>query len=201
MKKKFMSLGIAVLISFPALASNQGGLFIEPMLTYEKGEADVDLPDPFGSSHSTIDGFGVGGRLGFHVLESVFIGLDGRYSKPNYKNSDTDINSEASAYNYGPVVGIQMPTPLGIRVWAGYIAGGEMDVNKDEGVDFKFKDANGYRIGGGIKLAMVSLNLEYQQITYNETELSDAGIFSGSTSNVDQTNNSYIFSVSCPISL
>ena len=201
MKKNFMLLGLAVLASLPAMANNQGGLFIEPMLTYEKGEADVDLPSPFGSSHSTIDGFGMGARLGFHVLESVFIGLDGRYSKPDYKNNDTDINSEASAYNYGPVVGIQMPTPLGIRVWAGYIADGQMDVDKDQGVDFKFKDASGYRVGGGIKLAMVSLNLEYQQITYNETELSDAGIFSGSTSNVDQTNNSYIFSVSCPISL
>lgn len=201
MKNNFMLLGLATLVSLPAMANNQGGLFIEPMLTYEKGEADVDLPSPFGSSHSTIDGFGLGARLGFHVLESVFIGLDGRYSKPDYKNSDTDINSEASAFNYGPVVGIQMPTPLGIRVWAGYIAGGQMDVDKDQGVDFKFKDASGYRVGGGIKLAMVSLNLEYQQITYNETELSDAGIFSGSTSNVDQINNSYIFSVSCPISL
>lgn len=201
MKKNFMLLCLATLVSLPVMANNQGGLFIEPMLTYEKGEADVDLPSPFGSSHSTIDGFGLGARLGFHVLESVFIGLDGRYSKPDYKNNDTDINSEASAYNYGPVVGIQMPTPLGIRVWAGYIAGGQMDVDKDQGVDFKFKDASGYRVGGGIKLAMVSLNLEYQQITYNETELSDAGIFSGSTSNVDQTNNSYIFSVSCPISL
>lgn len=201
MKNKLSILALALLVSAPALANNQGGLFIEPMLTYENGEAEVDLPSPFGSSDSSVDGFGIGARLGFHFLESVFIGLDGRYSRPNYKNDDTDINSEASAYNYGPVVGIQMPTPLGIRVWAGYIAGAQMDVEEDEGVDIKFKDGSGYRVGGGIKLALVSLNLEYQQISYNETELSDAGIFSGSSSNVDQTNKSFIFSVSCPISL
>lgn len=201
MKNKIVSIALALLVSAPVLAENKGGLFIEPMLTYEQGESDVDLPAPFGSSHSTIDGFGVGGRLGFHVHEAIFIGLDGRYSKPNYKNNDTNIDSEASAYNYGPVVGFQMPTTLGIRVWASYIAGGEMDVDKDQGVDFKFKDGSGYRVGAGIKLALVSLNLEYQKVTYSETELNNAGIFTGSTSNVDQTNNSLIFSVSCPISL
>lgn len=201
MKHNFSLLGLALMMSLPAVAANQGGLFIEPMLTYENGEADVDLPSPFGSSKSEINGFGVGARLGFHIMESVFLGLDARYSKPTYKNDDTDISSDATSYNYGPVVGVQMPTPLGIRLWAGYIAGGQMDVDKDEGVDFKFKDASGYRIGGGIKLAMVSLNLEYQQVTYNETELEHAGIFSGTTGNVDQDNRSYILSVSFPISL
>ena len=77
-----------------------------------------------------------------------------------------------------------MPTTLGIRVWAGYILAGSMDVEKDQGVDLKFKDANGYRVGVGIKLSMVSLNLEYQQIEYDETELQDAGISSGSTNSV-----------------
>lgn len=201
MKQNLSILGLALLVSLPAIAENKGGLFVEPMLTYEKGEADVDLPSPFGSSKSKINGFGVGARLGFHLMESVFLGLDARYSKPTYKNDDTDINSDATSYNYGPVVGVQMPTPLGIRLWAGYIAGGQMDVDKDEGVDFKFKDAIGYRVGGGIKLAMVSLNLEYQQVTYNETELEDAGMFSGSTRNVDQDNRSYVLSVSFPISL
>jgi hypothetical protein len=201
MKKQLLTLGLGFMVSFTAFAENKGGLFLEPMLTYETGNAEVDLPQPFGSSDSSIDGFGIGARLGFHVLESVFIGIDGRYSKPNYENNDTDINSDASAYNYGPVLGFQMPTDLGIRVWAGYIAGAQMDVEEDHDVDLKFKDGNGYRVGAGIKLAMISLNLEYQQIKYNETELNNAGIFSGSTNNVDQTNDSYIFSVSCPISL
>lgn len=201
MKQKLCTLGLALLVSLPVIAANQGGLFIEPMLTYENGDAEVDLPSPFNSSDSSVDGFGIGGRLGFHFLESVFVGIDGRYSKPTYKNDDTNISTDATAYNYGPVVGIQLPTPLGIRVWAGYIAGGQMDLEEDQGVDLKFKDGSGYRIGGGIKLALVSLNLEYQQMNYKETELEDAGIFTGTTNDVDQKNSSYVFSVSFPFSL
>jgi hypothetical protein len=182
-------------------AEKKGGLFVEPMLTYERGEAEVDFPSPFGSSKSKVNGFGVGARLGIHVMESVFLGIDGRYSLPNYENNDTDIDSEATAYNYGPVIGIQMPTDIGLRVWAGYIMGGEMDVDKDQGTDLKFKEASGFRIGTGIKLASVSLNLEYQKITYDKTEVENPGLFSGSTNSVTQDNNSYILSVSFPISL
>lgn len=102
MKKNLMTLGLGLMCSFSAVASNQGGLFLEPMLTYEKGDADVDLPNPFGSSHSSIDGFGLGARLGFHVLESVFIGIDGRYSKPNY---------EMTGFSRQELIGIRPPFP------------------------------------------------------------------------------------------
>ncbi len=182
-------------------ADSKGGLFIEPMLTYESGSSDVKFPAPAGSSTSDIDGFGVGARLGFHVHEAVFLGLDGRYSLADYKNDDTDINAGATAYNYGPVIGIQMPTTIGLRVWASYIMGGQLDPEKDNGIDLKFKDASGYRVGAGIKLAAVSLNLEYQEIKYNETELQNGGFFSGSTNNVTSENHSVVLSVSFPISL
>lgn len=201
MRNLKLVVGLAIMTSFAAFADNKGGVFVEPMLTYESGTSDVDFPSPINSSDSDISGLGVGARLGFHVQEVVFLGIDGRYSMPTYENDDTDINTRATAYNFGPVVGIQMPTDLGLRLWAGYIMTGEMDLEKDEGIDLKFKDASGYRIGGGIKIASVSLNLEYQQIEYAETELEDAGFFSGSTSDVDSTNKSFILSVSFPISI
>ena len=193
---------LAILICAPAIAAeNKGGLFIEPMLTYETGTSEVDFPAPVNSSDSNVDGFGVGARLGFHIFESMFVGLDGRYSLLTYKNDDTDIDTDASAYNFGPVVGFQTPTDLGIRVWASYIMDGQIDPDKDQGVDLKFKDGSGYRVGAGIKLSSVSLNLEYQQMHYDKTELQNAGIFSGSTNNVDADNSSYILSVSFPITL
>lgn len=201
MKILKLAVGLTLLTSFAAIAENKGGVFVEPMLTYESGTSEVDFPAPAGSSDSDVSGFGVGARLGFHIQEVVFLGVDGRYSMPTFENDDTDINTRATVYNIGPVVGIQMPTDLGIRLWAGYIMTGQMDLEKDEGIDLKFKDASGYRVGGGIKLASVSLNLEYQQIEYAETELEDAGFFSGTTNDVDATNKSFILSVSFPISI
>lgn len=198
--KNLLTIGLTLSLCAPVFA-NEAGLFVEPMLTYERGKADLDLPTPFNSSDSTVNGFGLGLRLGLHVYESVFVGIDGRYSRPKYKNDDTRVDRLANSYNFGPIVGIQMPTPIAARVWGSYIMGGEMDVAQDGDVDYKFKKGEGYRIGGGIKLAAVSLNLEYQDIKYDETELSDASIFSGTTSNAQQTNQSVIFSVSFPISI
>lgn len=200
MFKKILPLALLSLTSV-AYAADSAGLFVEPMLTYEKGESDVDYPAPFGGSDGKVDGFGVGARLGFHVMESLFIGADGRYSKPEFDNDDPDFKTDATAYNYGPVVGVQMPTLLGLRVWGSYILGGEMDLEKKNDVDLKLKDASGYRVGAGVKIGPASLNLEYQQISYDKTELEDAGIFSGSTNNVDAEIQSYIVSVSFPLSL
>lgn len=199
-KRNIVTLGLSFTACLPALA-NDAGLFVEPMLTYERGKAKLQLPAPFNSSRSTVNGFGLGARLGLHVYESMFLGLDARYSRPTYKNEDTGVDRTADSYNIGPMIGVQMPTPFGVRVWAGYIMAGEMDVKRDDEVDFTFEKANGYRVGGGVKLTLVSLNLEYQDIKYDRAQLSNASIFSGTTSDVDQTNKSMVFSVSFPISI
>lgn len=202
MKKLLLSFSLLVL-SLSASAQNKGGLFIEPMLTYERGEGDVDFPDPINNSNTDIDGFGVGARVGFHVLESLFIGADGRYSIPRFKDSSLDQDVDAKAWNYGPLVGVQMPTTIGLRVWGNYIFDGSMDPEKDQGVDEKFSDAKGYRIGAGIKLGITSLNLEYQNIKYDKTEINEAGTFNPnySTNDIELKNSSWILSVSFPISL
>ena len=202
MTKRILPLALIAIFSQGAFAETKdGGLFVEPMLTYEKGESDVDYPAPFGDAKGDVEGFGAGARLGFHIMESLFIGADGRYSKVDFDNDDPDFKADASAYNYGPVVGIQMPTEIGLRVWGNYIMGGQMDLDEKNDVDLKLKEASGYRVGAGVKLGPVSLNVEYQQITYDKTELEDAGIFSGSTNDIDADIKSYILSVSFPISL
>lgn len=194
-------IGLSLIASFSALAQSPGGLFVEPLLTYERGVSDVDLPEPAGSSESEMSGFGVGARIGVHVHSAVFLGLDGRYSMPVYTNDDTNIDTRARAYNLGPVVGVQMPTELGVRVWGNYIMAGELDIERDQGIDLKFKDASGYRIGAGVKLSMVSVNLEYQVINYSDTEVRNAGFFTGTTNQVDAADQSYILSVSFPFAL
>lgn len=199
----FLGFVFFALCGLAQAAENKGGFFLEPSLTYEKGDGEIDFSSSvLKDSDSDINGFGAGLRLGFHVYESFFVGVDGRYSIPNFKDSSLDQNTKSNSYNYGPVVGLQMPTDLGIRVWGSYILGSELDPDKDEGVDEKFTDGRGYRFGGGIKLGVVSLNLEYQYIKYDDTEIQKAGPFNNvDLDDVKLTNQSWILSVSFPVSL
>lgn len=180
---------------------NPGGIFIEPAITYESGSGDINLPGPFSNSESDLDGFGLGARFGFHVYESVFLGVDGRYSFLTFKENKINMDTDAKAWNVGPVIGIQMPTDLGIRVWGSYILAGEVDPDKDKEVDLKFKSGNGFRLGVGVKLLMVSVNAEYQKIKYDETRVQSLAVFdSGSTiDNVSLDNESVVLSVSFPV--
>lgn len=203
MFKYLLPLSLMLTFTQVEAAENKGGLFVEPMLTYERGEGEINYPSPINSSDTDINGFGVGARIGFHIFESVFVAADGRYSMPQYEDTSLDQKADAKAYNYGPVLGIQMPWDIGLRLWGGYVMGGEMDPEKDKNVDLKFKDARGYRLGGGVKLGIASLNLEYQDLTYDKTEIEDvAGVFSGGNTNkVELDNQSWILSVSFPISI
>jgi hypothetical protein len=184
-----------------AHALDKGGLFIEPGVTYEQGDGDLDLPSPFTDSDADVNGFGLMGRFGFHISEAFFVAADGRYSKPQVKNDD--YKADAEAYNYGVTAGLQMPTTLGIRVWGTWVAGGQMDPDKDENLDLKYQDANGYRIGAGVKLSIVSLNLEYQSLTYKDAELQEIGPFAvgQNLNSTEAKNDSWILSVSFPFAL
>ncbi len=203
MKTKNLVVAATLLTSTFAMAENKGGLFVEPMITYERGEGDVKFPDPFGKADTDVNGFGIGARVGFHIMESIFIGADGRYSMPTFKAKRLDQDVDAKAWNYGPVVGFQTPTTLGLRVWGGYILDAQLDPDKDAGVDEKFRSGNGYRLGAGIKLGIVSVNLEYQDLKYDKTDVSEVGVFTpGYSSNkIELNNSSWILSASFPISL
>lgn len=203
-----MKLLLALLIltfgTSPAFAQeNTGGLFVEPAITYESGSGDINLPSPFSNSESDLDGFGLGARVGFHIYESVFLGVDGRYSFLTFKENKIDMDTDAKAWNVAPVIGFQMPTALGLRVWGSYVLAGEVDPDKDNEVDLKFKSGNGFRVGVGVKLAMVSVNAEYQKIKYDETQVQSLAAFDpgSTTDNVKLDNESVVLSVSFPVSI
>lgn len=201
--KKYILLLVAVVLSTPMAFAKDGGVYIEPMLTYEHGDAEINFPSPLGSSDTDIKGFGLGARLGAHLRESVFLAIDGRYSWTKFDDGRTGINTDATGWNYGPVLGVQLPWVVGLRVWGGYIMDGELNPDKDNGIDAKFEDGKGYRIGAGLKLAMVSLNLEYQNMTFEKTKVDQVGGFNSgaSLSGVELDNKSWVLSVSFPLSL
>jgi len=177
------------------------GLFVEPAVTYESSNSSVTMPAPLGDTTGTVNGFGLGARLGFHFEGIVFAGVDARYAMPTFKDS-SGYNASATEMNYGPVVGIQTPL-VGLRVWGSYILGGELNPDKSGSFDVKFSNASGYRIGAGFRVAVVSLNLEYQEVTYKTSTLEQIGPFSPGT-NFDSVNlkdKSWIASVSFPIAL
>lgn len=199
-------MGFAVLSIFNvnhAFALDKGGLFVEPMVTYEKGDGDINFPAPINNSETDLNGVGLGARLGFHLIETVFLAADGRYSMPNLENTSLNQDADATSWNVGPTIGVQMPFILGLRAWGGWILAGEVDPDSDKGVNEKFKSANGWRLGAGLKVAMLSLNLEYQDIEYDETVIEEVGVFTPgyTASDIELSNQSWVFSVSFPVSV
>lgn len=196
-------LAMCMILTTMVAAKAEAGFFVEPMATYETGTGDVNFPSPINSSDSKVRGFGVGARVGGEVWNTVFAGVDARYSIPKFKDSSLNQDIKSKSWNGGPLLGIQMPTPLGLRLWGSWILAGELDPDKDKGVDEKFKSGNGFRVGGGLRVAMVSLNAEYQYIKYDETQIQEVGVFTPgyTTNNIALKNKSFILSVSIPIGL
>lgn len=209
-KSLHFSLWHLVVISFSLLTclnamargSAHSGLFVEPMLTYESVDTSINYPSPLSDSSGENTGFGVGARVGFHISEVIFAGLDGRYSMTTFKDSSTNYNATAKSYNLGPVVGVQMPI-VGLRVWGTYILTGELEPEKSGSYDVKFSQPQGYRIGAGFHLVAVSLNLEYQNMKYTNTTLQQLGSFSPGTDfgSVSNKADGWIASVSFPLEL
>jgi hypothetical protein len=183
--------------------TSEAGLFVEPMVTWERGRGDINFPAPISNGETELDGFGLGARIGMHVYESFFVGADARYSFLTFKDNKLHQDTDAKAWNVGPVVGVQMPTMFGLRVWGGWIVASEVDPDMDKNVNEKFESGQGYRIGAGVKLSVVSLNIEYQKINYSKTRLEDVGVFTANTvrDNVELDNDSMVLSVSFPIAI
>lgn len=189
---------LAVAVSMLFTGSAFAGFYIEPGVTFEKGDNTLDWPSPLNSSTGTTQGLGLDLKLGFHVDDILFVGLDGSYSQPKFENSATSYSAEATSTTYGAIIGAQMPV-VGLRIWGGYVFGGELNPKQDGNVDVKFSEAQGLKLGAGIKLMLVSINFEYMDLQYKST-LEEPGIVSGDLSE-KLKNKVSILSVSFPLTL
>lgn len=186
--------------------SSGGGLFIEPMITGESSDSKIKTsqlaPAVFGDTEGKVEGAGLGLRFGGHVADVFFVAADARYSRPTFKDSSYD-NATSPGYNYGLTVGGQTPY-FGVRVWGTGVFGGEMDPAAGaNSFDVKFRDARGYRVGGGVHFAAVAVNLEYQELTYGNTQVQNAPIVGGinEVTDVDFEQKGAILSLSFPVEL
>lgn len=178
-----------------------GGFYIEPAILGTREDADIKGNLAGADNTGTSNGFGADLKLGGHIGEIVFLAADGRYERTRFADSSyTD--QDSNVWNWGPTVGIQAPW-AGMRVWGTYIVDGNFDPNSGaNGTDLKFKDPYGWRGGVGFRISNVSLNLEYEDLTYRTTDVQSLGnVAVGTSTNVDFAQRGYALSLSFPIQL
>ncbi|UOF01798.1 hypothetical protein [Bdellovibrio reynosensis] len=161
-----------LLVTWIYMLPAQANFFIEPAVTYEQSTDEIDWPTPFTNSTGNTTGLGANIKVGVHALESFFAALDVSYSKPNFENSVSNYDANATSFLYGVVGGAQMPI-VGLRLWGGYVLGGEMDPDKSGTVDAKFSGAKGPKVGVGFRILMFSVNLEYSDLKYDKAEVTE----------------------------
>ncbi len=179
-----------------------GGFFVEPMLIYSKNETSIktsQLPLISNDTSGTLSDAAIGARLGLHVGEIFILAADGRYGKSRFQDSFYS-SAEASSYNYGLTAGIQTPV-AGIQLFGTYIVGGAFDPSVGaQNIDMKFTDARGYRVGAGIHVLAVSVNLEYQDLVYNNSTIESFGDLAvNRASTVDASQSGYSISLGFPV--
>ena len=161
---KYAILGL--LICAPAIAN--AAFFFEPGITYQSH--DTKVKTFLGESSGTNKGLGLGLRLGTSVSDILFAGVDARYAMTKFEDSTFNSSADAKNMDLAPFIGVQMPI-VGLRLWAAYTLFGEIDPDSSGGIDPKFSKANGLRLGAGFHILMVSLNLEYQDLKYDDASL------------------------------
>jgi hypothetical protein len=178
---------------------DKGGPFIEPFLFGSQSEGAVEARGIGAVDESSdIREAGIGLRLGGHISEVVFLAADARYGRAGFDESFYD-DAETDHYNYGITLGAQTPW-AGVRVWGTSILGGEFNPNAGANdLDVKFGGANGYRVGAGLHIAAVSLNLEYQDMDYRTTDIESPG--TTTVTGVDASQQGYSLSIGFPVEL
>lgn len=178
-----------------------GGFYIEPGIFGSSGDTDLKTSSVGSDNTGTSRGFGADLKLGGHVGEILFLGADARYERSRIEDASY-ANADTNTYNWGPVVGVQAPF-FGMRLWGTYVVDGIADPDSGaQGVDLKFKDPYGWRVGAGVRFMAVSVNLEYEDLTYRTTEVQSVGdVGVGFNSNVDYAQRGVGLSVSFPIQL
>lgn len=197
---KKLSLALAFLATAAITSAAQAeGLFVEPAITYESGNNNITWP-VVGNSTGDTKGPGFDLKLGGHVADTLFLALDASYSKPGFTNSSVSYDASADKNLFGVVVGAQMPI-VGLRLWGGYIFDGQMDPAASNGYDVKFTRAQGYKLGAGFRVLMVSLNVEYADVKYGNTSLQATPVSFTGTVDEKLQDKTTLVSVSMPFTI
>lgn len=175
--------------------SNGTGLFLEPGLSYQLTESNVDYPGGTSNSSATSRGYGVVLRGGVHAMERFFVAADARYAMLKFNDNANNYSTNATSWDIAPVVGVQM-ADYGVRLYGGYILAGNLDPKGANGADLKFEDGTGWRVGAGLKLQAISVNIEWQRIHYGDSTLDNASVTS---KDIEYNADGLVASVTFPL--
>lgn len=175
------------------------GLFVEPGLTYLLAESRVNYPSPYINSSATTRGFGVVLRGGIHVYQRLFVAADARYAMPVFHDNANNLMAGASAWDLAPIVGVQM-AEYGLRLYGGYVLAGNLNLQRVNGLELRFEEPNGWRVGAGLKLKQFSVNIEWQNLHYSTTKVESQGLLaSNSGARFKNDSDGIVTSVTFPI--
>lgn len=177
-----------------------GGFFVEPGIVGSSQETDLNAG--IGSDvDGTSEAFGADLKLGGHIMEGFFLGANGRYQRAQFEGTALE-DTDADVWNWGPVAGFQAPF-AGARIYGTYVVDGSYNPESgNRGVDLRFEEPYGWRGGIGFRLSNVSLNLEYEDLTYNNTEVESVGDFAiGTAEEAEFSQRGYALMLSFPIEL
>lgn len=204
MKTYIITLAIVLLSGLSSISYAQradGGLFLEPSLIYEHGKGEIDFKS-IAQPDGDLKGWGLGLRFGGHVSDILFLALDTSYSEPEFKDENGNFNYDLKSWLAGVTLGAQTPV-VGLRVWGSYIPFGEvtLDGRDSNDTNIKYKEPQMWKAGAGFRVGVVSLNLEYLSGKYKTLEVKNAGSLLSGDYNGDAKRESWLASVSFPLSL
>ena len=166
---------IMAMIAISIFSTARASFLVEPYLGMHFN-SDIDR-----GADDDLSGIGMGARLGWQNL-GLQLGV-------NYKTASFELdnaNTDASYNHMGVFAGYEFP--ILVKVWAEYIISSEFDI--DGGATYD--EASGTTIGFGYTgLPFVSINFETTKISYDRVN----------SSNADMDLNTYMLSVSLPITL
>lgn len=196
-----IALAVMFISSTSFAQSSDGGLFLEPSVIYEQGKGEIDFKS-VAQPDGDLKGWGLGLRFGGHVSDILFLAIDTTYSKPEFTDENGDFDYDLKSWLAGVTLGAQTPV-AGLRVWGSYIPLGEITLDGRDANDtnIKYKKPQMWKVGAGFRVSMVSINLEYLSGKYDTLEVKNAGTLLSGDYSGDAKRDSWLASVSFPLSL
>ncbi|MBP9674868.1 MAG: hypothetical protein KBD63_07195 [Bacteriovoracaceae bacterium] len=170
--------------------SHAVGILLDPSLGYLLGNTNELNAD---RSYNGIN-LGIKAAATFEFTPKFFVfgGLDGTYGSTNREAGGGFSEASYDEKNFGLVVGLM--TPFMLRGWATYIFSSDFE----DAVGNSYK-GNGFRLGVGFTgLPIVSLNLEYQRLNYDEKQFGATKTRSALSGSNQLDTSAVVFSVSIP---
>jgi hypothetical protein len=175
-----------------------GSFYIEPAVFGLRQDSHINV----GSDNEVEgDGMGLAMKLGSQISDRYFAAADIRYQRTQFNEKGLkDVDSDT--WNIAPVLGLQTNW-YGLRAWGSYILDGTSNPDSAaNGLDLRFEKPFGWRAGVGVRISNISLNLEYEDLTYRQTVVQSVGSLGPSAGqNVDFDSRTVAMSVSFPIQL